>query len=116
MTLPVPLFDTACSAGWQAALRRLESVDFAVLVPGHGAPLERAQFGTYRTAFDHLLQCAASGQDAAACKAGWLRDAATLIPAQDVALADSLLDYYIPQVLRAPLARRDRYCRKEPTK
>jgi glyoxylase-like metal-dependent hydrolase (beta-lactamase superfamily II) len=116
VTLPVPLFDTACSAGWQAALRRLDAVDFAVLVPGHGAPLDRAHFGTFRIAFDHLLQCAASGQDAAACKAGWMRDAATLIPAQDVALAGSLLDYYLPHVLRAPPERRDRHCRKESTK
>jgi hypothetical protein len=35
-----------------------------------------------------------------------------LIPAQDDALADSLLDYYL-QVLRAPPERRNRYCRKD---
>jgi glyoxylase-like metal-dependent hydrolase (beta-lactamase superfamily II) len=115
VTLPMPLFDTACSAGWQAALRRLDAMDFAVLVPGHGAPLDRAQFTTYRIAFDHLLQCAAGNEDAGTCKAAWLRDAGALIPAQDAALAGSLLDYYIPHVLRAPVERRDRYCRKETT-
>jgi glyoxylase-like metal-dependent hydrolase (beta-lactamase superfamily II) len=116
VTLPVPLFDTACSAGWQAALQRLQAQEFALLVPGHGAPLDRAQFATYRAAFDRLLACAASDAPAATCKVGWRRDAGALVPARDAALADSLLDYYIPHVLRAPPERRSRYCRKEPSK
>ncbi|WP_457096781.1 MBL fold metallo-hydrolase [Lysobacter sp. P5_B9] len=112
VTLPVPLFDTACSDGWRQALARLDAIDFGRLVPGHGAVMDHAQFAAYRVAFDHLLECAASDAGAAACKAGWLRDARTLIPAQDDALADSLLDYYL-QVLRAPPERRNRYCRKD---
>lgn len=112
VTLPVPLFDTACSAGWQQALARLDAVGFSRLVPGHGAPMDHVQFRVYRRAFDRLLACAASDAPAQACKAGWLRDAATLVPQQDAALGGSLLDYYIPQVLRAPPERRARYCRK----
>lgn len=111
VTLPVPLLDTACSAGWQRALARLETTGFARLVPGHGAMLDPLQFRAYRHAFDRLLACAASDATADACKAGWLRDAGALIPAQDVVLAGSLLDYYIPHVLRAPPERRARYCR-----
>lgn len=114
VTLPVPLFDTACSAGWQQALRRLDAVGFVRLVPGHGAVMDRAQFRLYRRAFDRLLACAARDASADACKAGWLHDARALIPPQDAALAEPLLDYYITQVLRADPVRRGRYCHKEP--
>ena len=110
VTLPAPLFDTACATGWQAALARLDALPFDHLVPGHGAPMTHAQFAAWRGAFDRLLACAGSDADAAACKAGWLRDAGALLPEGDRALAGSLLDYYLPQVLRAPPARRARYC------
>lgn len=43
-------------------------------------------------------------------KAGWLRDAVPLVPEAGRALAGTLLDYDPPQVLRAPPARRMRYC------
>jgi glyoxylase-like metal-dependent hydrolase (beta-lactamase superfamily II) len=111
VTLPVPLFDTACSEGWQQALARLDALGFTRLVPGHGVPMDHVQFRTYRDGFDRLLACAASDAPAGTCKTGWLRDIAPLIPQQDAALAESLLDYYIPQVLRAPPERRARYCR-----
>jgi glyoxylase-like metal-dependent hydrolase (beta-lactamase superfamily II) len=111
VTLPVPLFDTACSEGWQQALARLDATGFSRLVPGHGAPMDHVQFRMYRDGFDRLLSCAASDAPAESCKAGWLRDTAPLIPPQDAVLAGSLLDYYIPQVLRAPPERRARYCR-----
>ena len=110
VTLPAPLLDTACATGWSAALARLDAQPFDTLVPGHGAPMTHAQFARWRGAFDGLLACAESEADVATCKAGWLRDAGALIPPGDVALATSLLDYYLPQVLRAPAARRDRYC------
>ena len=99
------------ASGWQAALARLDAIPFDTLVPGHGALMTHAQFTTWRGAFDHLLACAASDADAASCKAGWLRDAGPLLhePA-DHALAGTLLEYYLPQVLRAPAARRARYC------
>lgn len=110
VTLPAPLWDTACPAGWRIALERLDALEFDRLVPGHGAPMDRAGFTTYRRAFDRLLDCAASTAPAATCKAQWHADAGTLFAPSDAALADSLLDYYLDQVLRAPPARRDRYC------
>lgn len=113
VTLPVPLLDTACSAGWQDALRRLDDVGFARLVPGHGAVMDRAQFRLYRGAFDRLLACAASDASANACRAGWLHDAQSLVPPQDMALAKPLLDYYITQVLRADPVRRGQYCHQD---
>jgi len=111
VTLPVPLLDTACAEGWRAALARLDAVPFTTLVPGHGAPLDRVGFARYRGAFDRLLACAAGDGDARACNEQWLRDVDGLVAAEDVALARSLLDYYVPHVLRAPPERRARFCR-----
>ena len=111
-----PLVFQGSVEGARRSLDWLATFEPQHVVPGHGAPLDRAQFATYRAAFDRLLACAASDAPAATCKVGWRRDAGALVPARDAALADSLLDYYIPHVLRAPPERRSRYCRKEPSK
>jgi len=110
VTLPAPLLDTACADGWRQALARLDTVGFTTLVPGHGAPMDHAGFQRYRVAFDNLLTCAAGTESSDTCRARWLRDVGTLIAPGDTALADTLLDYYIGQVLRAPRARRLQYC------
>ena len=100
VTLPAPLFDTACPQQWSAALDDLDAVRFKTLVPGHGAPMTRADFETYRSAFAHLLQCASGNAEKAACIDGWMHDAAPLIAAGDDKLARSLLDYYLDGNLR----------------
>jgi glyoxylase-like metal-dependent hydrolase (beta-lactamase superfamily II) len=100
VTLPAPLFDTACPVRWKGALAHLDKVDFATLVPGHGAPMTRAQFATYRTAFGRLLACADSKATKDACIDGWLRDAKPLVPAADEKLARGLLGYYLDGILR----------------
>ncbi|MBF6023885.1 MBL fold metallo-hydrolase [Lysobacter niastensis] len=110
VTLPVPLLDTACPSGWRDALATLDGIGFATLVPGHGEPMDRASFVQYRTAFNHLLTCAAGSAAANTCIDGWLADAGTRVPASQHEQARRLLDYYIGQVLRAPPERRDRYC------
>ncbi|HVI57942.1 MAG TPA: MBL fold metallo-hydrolase [Luteimonas sp.] len=110
VTLPAPLFDTACPQRWREALATLDAMDFAVLVPGHGAPMDHAGFARYRRGFDRLLACAASDADADACARGWLDDAGALVPRDEHALAGSLLAYYVPNVLRAPAARPRNAC------
>lgn len=105
VTLPAPLLDTACPAAWQRAMDRLADVRFDWLVPGHGAPMRRAGFDTYRRAYGRLLQCAASPADKQQCMAGWLKDAHSLIPSTDEPLARTLLDYYLDNVLRKPEAQ-----------
>jgi glyoxylase-like metal-dependent hydrolase (beta-lactamase superfamily II) len=111
VTLPVPLFDTACPQGWHEALDRLQAQPFELLVPGHGAPLSRVQFDRYRAAFGNLLSCAAGEAGKPACIDAWLRDAQDLFPASEIPLARSSLDYYL-DLLRAPDARlARRYCR-----
>lgn len=104
VTLPAPLFDTACTARWREALAVLDAVDFDVLVPGHGAPMDHAGFARYRRAFDRLLDCAAGGADAQACGRRWRDDAGPLLPPAQAALSDTLLAYYLPRVLRDPAA------------
>jgi glyoxylase-like metal-dependent hydrolase (beta-lactamase superfamily II) len=108
VTLPAPLFDTACADHWRGALDRLAKIDFRTLVPGHGAPMTRKDFATYRLAYGRLLECAASKASKEACTDGWMRDANALIPNQDKTLARSLLGYYIEQTLRGDAAQQ--YC------
>lgn len=100
VTLPVPFLDTACPARWQTALEGLSKTDFRLLVPGHGAPMTRAAFETWRTAFDRLLSCAGSAQAKEACAEGWMKDAANVLDGEDAEFIRSLLDYYVGAVLR----------------
>src|ERR1700730_4220313 len=51
VTLPAPLFESACPARWRASLAHLEKFPFEWLVPGHGAPMLRPAFSAYRKAF-----------------------------------------------------------------
>jgi glyoxylase-like metal-dependent hydrolase (beta-lactamase superfamily II) len=111
VTLPAPLLDTACAPHWSVQLAALDAVPFDTLVPGHGAAMNHAQFRLYRSAFDRLLVCAAGSDAPANCIDGWLHDAGALVRLKDQKLARGLLGYYIDQVLRAPSAKRDRYCR-----
>lgn len=107
---PVPLFDTACPEGWRAALASIARTPFRTLVPGHGAPMDRAAFRRWRVGFDRLLDCAESTAPAETCIAGWQRDAASFIPAGREAYVAGLLRYYFDTRLRAPLPERRRYC------
>jgi glyoxylase-like metal-dependent hydrolase (beta-lactamase superfamily II) len=110
VTLPAPLLDTACAPHWSVQLAALDALPFDTLVPGHGAAMDHAQFKIYRNAFDRFLTCAAGKEGSKACIDAWLHDAGTLVPSKDEKLARGLLGYYIDQVLRAPPAKRDRYC------
>jgi glyoxylase-like metal-dependent hydrolase (beta-lactamase superfamily II) len=107
---PVPFFDTGCPEGWRKALGEVAATPFVTLVPGHGAPMSRPQFLRWRSAFDNLLDCAASKQAKEACVAGWKRDAAEFIPAGDRRI-DSMVGYYLASRLRASAEERERFCR-----
>jgi glyoxylase-like metal-dependent hydrolase (beta-lactamase superfamily II) len=60
VTLPAPFFDTACPQGWKAALDAVASTPFEVAIPGHGAPMTRAQFLLYQSAFESFIECSGS--------------------------------------------------------
>jgi hypothetical protein len=110
VTLPVPFLDTACPARWQTALDTLSATDFAVLIPGHGAPMQREQLESYRAAYAQLIDCAASAKSKSACIDGWIGDAGDLIATQDQAFARQLMDYYMDNALRVSAAVMAKRC------
>ncbi|HJW92617.1 MAG TPA: MBL fold metallo-hydrolase [Thermoanaerobaculia bacterium] len=110
VTLPAPFLDTACPTHWRAALDELSKVNFSQLIPGHGAPMKRKEFDLYRTAFNHLLDCAASSQSKETCIDGWLKDAAPLIKGEDMKYLRAMVDYYMTTSLRADAAHNAKLC------
>ena len=108
---PVPFMDTACPDGWRRALAALAATPFETLIPGHGAPMDRAAFTAWRMAFNALLDCGASTRERADCIAGWRRDAARFIPAGREAMIDELAGYYIDTRLRSSPEERQLHCR-----
>jgi glyoxylase-like metal-dependent hydrolase (beta-lactamase superfamily II) len=96
VTLPAPFFETACPARWQEALDEVWATPFRTAVPGHGDPMTRAEFDTYRGAFGRFRSCVASGATAAACAEGWTRDVGPLLgTAADRRQAMEYATYYV---------------------
>jgi glyoxylase-like metal-dependent hydrolase (beta-lactamase superfamily II) len=110
VTLPAPLFESACPSGWQSSLSRLAKTPFDWLVPGHGAPMRRPAFDAYRRAFSNLLVCAASDATKNTCADGWVNDASELLSSDDVSYARTLIAYYIENYLRHPTERIKKFC------
>jgi glyoxylase-like metal-dependent hydrolase (beta-lactamase superfamily II) len=97
VTVPVPYFETACPDRWKAAMDNVWATPFTTAIPGHGAPMTREQFDTYRSALGAFIDCARSEAPAASCSAGWLERAGTLIegPAERRSRLTNSLDYYV---------------------
>jgi glyoxylase-like metal-dependent hydrolase (beta-lactamase superfamily II) len=93
VTLPVPFLDTADAQAWSVALGDIAATDFKLLVPGHGAPMTRAQFTQYRGAFGRFVTCAAT--QSRACGDGWLADTASLRAPEDEKQARGMIGYYV---------------------
>jgi glyoxylase-like metal-dependent hydrolase (beta-lactamase superfamily II) len=110
VTLPAPFFESACPARWRNSLSHLEKAPFELLVPGHGAPMHRLQFATYRKAFSDLLDCAAGNAEKNACIDGWVSDASVLISSEDASYARALIGYYLENYLRNPSERIRAFC------
>ena len=83
VTLPVPFFETACPARWRATLDEVWTTPFETAIPGHGRPMTRANFDTYRKAFGAFVDCTRSDAAAATCGKGWVDGIATLLAADD---------------------------------
>jgi glyoxylase-like metal-dependent hydrolase (beta-lactamase superfamily II) len=110
VTVPVPFFDTACPRGWQVALDDLAKQKFAILVPGHGAPMSPDDFDAYRRAFGALVDCAASSKGAGDCADAWFRDGGAQIAAADSESSRAMMRYYLENVLRGDPATLVRNC------
>ena len=106
----VPFMDTACPEGWRDALDAIAATPFTILVPGHGDVMDRPDFLAWRTAYNHFLDCAESDRSKAECVAGWQRDAARFIPANDQARVEEMAGYYLDTRLRSAPEERRRLC------
>jgi glyoxylase-like metal-dependent hydrolase (beta-lactamase superfamily II) len=79
VTFPSPFFESACPARWEAALDDVWATAFRVVVPGHGAPMTREQFDTYRGAFKRFRACVGTDSPPATCAAAWTNDVTSLL-------------------------------------
>ena len=113
ITIPAPFLDTACPTGWQTALAHVAEADWTLLIPGHGPPMSRADFDTYRRTFDALLTCAASTRPSTDCVNAWFTHGGELIAKNDPGNAREMVNYYVEQVLRGDSARIAKYCGAE---
>jgi len=97
ITFPVPYFETACPDRWKASLDEVWATPFEQAIPGHGRPMTRQQFDTYRRSFGEFVACVRSDKAAAECGAVWTNGIASLLgddPARKRAVASNM-EYYV---------------------
>jgi glyoxylase-like metal-dependent hydrolase (beta-lactamase superfamily II) len=107
----VPFMDTACPDGWKKALGEVAATPFVTLIPGHGAPMDRAQFLTWKKAFDGFVDCGRSARPRDECVADWKRDAAPFIGAVHADYVTEAAGYYIDTRLRSSPEEQQKYCK-----
>ena len=107
----VPFMDSACPDGWAKALDEVERAPFETLIPGHGAPMTRADFSQWKLAYTNLVKCGRSSADKATCAAGWKQDAARFIDEAHGVYADEAADYYLTTRLRSSPEEQQRFCK-----
>lgn len=107
----VPFMDTACPDGWRKALDEIAATRFSTLIPGHGAPMNRAQFLQWRQAFDNFVDCGRSTRLKEECVAAWKRDAAPFIDAEHSDYVTEAAGYYLDTRLRSSLEEQEKYCK-----
>ena len=97
ITVPVPYFETACPDRWKASLDDVWATPFETAIPGHGRPMTRAQFETYRQSFGAFISCVRSESPSAQCSEGWVKGMSSIIgddPDRRKAIASNM-DYYV---------------------
>lgn len=94
-TLPAPFFETACPEAWRAELDRVWERPFRLAVPGHGAPMSRDGFNTYRLAFGAFLDCVNSDAAADVCASAWAAASAPISSESERAQAVEYASYYV---------------------
>ena len=107
----VPFMDTACPDGWKKALEDVAATPLVTLIPGHGAPMDRAQFLQWKGAFNRFVDCGRSARPKDECVAGWKRDAAPFIDAEHATYVTEAAAYYLDTRLRSSPAERQKYCK-----
>jgi glyoxylase-like metal-dependent hydrolase (beta-lactamase superfamily II) len=97
VTVPVPYFETACPDRWKASLDEVWATPFETAIPGHGRPMTRGQFDTYRQSFGAFVSCVRSEAPSAQCSEGWVSGVTSIIgddPDRRKAIASNM-DYYV---------------------
>ena len=97
VTLPAPFFETACPAQWRMALDEVWATPFVKAIPGHGRPMDRVAFDTYRRAFNGFMDCVEGETAAAQCAATWAAGIAPLLGGDDLMrrMALEYAEYYV---------------------
>jgi len=106
----VPFMDTACPDGWKKALEEVAATKFVTLIPGHGPPMDRAQFLQWKGAFNAFVDCGKSARLKEECIAGWQRDAAPFIDASHRQYVAQAAGYYLETRLRSSPEEQRKYC------
>ena len=106
----VPFMDTACPDGWKKALEQIAATPFATLIPGHGAPMSRAQFLQWKGSFEAFVDCGRSPRPKEDCVAGWQRQAAPFIDAAHRDYVRQAAAYYLDTRLRSSPEEQQKYC------
>jgi glyoxylase-like metal-dependent hydrolase (beta-lactamase superfamily II) len=107
----VPFMDTACPEGWRKALGEVAKVPFTSLIPGHGPVMTRADFVTWRRAYDNFVDCGHSKASAKTCVDGWSHDAAKFIDAEHKDSVREMAEYYLETRLRSSPEEQQKYCK-----
>jgi glyoxylase-like metal-dependent hydrolase (beta-lactamase superfamily II) len=95
VTLPAPFFETACPQRWREALDEVWATPFRIAIAGHGEPMTRDQFNTWRVAYGAFIDCVASDTDAVACATAWAQVTAQLRPSNaSPRQAAEMAEYY----------------------
>ena len=96
VTLPAPFFETACPERWRAALDEVWATPFRIAVPGHGEPMTREQFATWRRAYGAFIDCVNSSAEASQCASGWREGVAQFLGDDNArAAAQQMGEYYV---------------------
>lgn len=96
VTFPAPFFETACPERWRAALDEVWATPFRVAIAGHGEPMTREQFNTWRTAYGAFIDCVGTQSEAGVCAAAWTQSIATFLTDESArAAAPQMAEYYV---------------------
>ncbi|MES1158285.1 MAG: MBL fold metallo-hydrolase [Terricaulis silvestris] len=96
VTLPAPFFETACPQRWSEALDAVWATPFVTAIPGHGDPMTRTQFDTYRHAYNAFVACVHGATAAHDCATAWAQDVAAFLPEdRDRRAAAGMAEYYV---------------------
>jgi len=97
VTFPSPFFETACPTAWRKSLDAVWAMPFRIAIPGHGEPMDRAQFDAYRGAFNRYMDCVEGSAEASQCAATWADGVDRLLGADGKAREEALAyaKYYV---------------------